>query len=211
MSENTPSINDVVKKARTKADLWAIVHNEKLDTDGKTVKDFTRAELEQFIINNLSEQKESDKMSNDNGNTPVVIGENNEATDALQLMIQQQLEQVANSQNGRLSIKQTATYLGVTTERVRGLVRTKTDEEGNVTEEARVDSDLFPVAEGSSISRHMITLDSIKAYVANKGKKSGAKYHIIKVTAEQATLITEWVNSQAWGKDIEPLTPRYTG
>lgn len=106
---------------------------------------------------------------------------------------QQQIDN-ANNQNGRLSIKQASYYLGVTIERVRGLIREK-----------RVDSILVNINPNSpKVKRHMISLVSLDEYQANKGRKSGPKDRLIKLTPEQVEELNEFIKEKGWKTSIRP-------
>lgn len=99
----------------------------------------------------------------------------------------------AEQQNGRLTVKQSADYLGVTPERIRGLINTN-----------RLDSVKEPVKEGSKMLNHMIALESLDTYNETKGTKSGAKDHVIRIQPELMPLIVAFcAEHDETNKDVE--------
>jgi predicted RNA-binding protein len=95
-----------------------------------------------------------------------------------------------------LTIKETAELLGITEFRVRSLVR-----------ENRLETELVPVKENSKVSKHMISVESIRNYVENKNSRNSSKvFYLVRLLDEELSLLTNFVNEN--GLDVE-FTKRF--
>jgi predicted RNA-binding protein len=109
----------------------------------------------------------------------------------------EQLQSLNTINQTTLTIKETAQLLNISEFRVRSLVR-----------ENRLETELVPVKEDSKVTKHMISVESIRNYVENKSTRNNSRvFYLVRLSDEELSMVYNFVKEN--GLDVE-FTKRFT-